>query len=292
MDMGSNMNLKLDQLESKLQSLFEDQLMGNLPGISTEDRIVQKLALALKYNVIEQEEDGSFAPNIYTLIVAVDSAPRWKKSGVLDALKNVIITAVRDVGLRLDSQPIITITTDETFSEKDITVIASHRLEPVEDTKGMAIDADKKDDNNPEIIPENAFLIVEGVKVYPLKDPVVNIGRRLENHLVIDDPRISRNHAQLRSINGRYVLFDLNSTGGTFVNGQRTSQTVLYPGDVISLAGVALIFGQDNPPPRPDLRETSPFKNMDGSERPTATLDSKTIDIKTDKLDKDKKSDP
>lgn len=290
--MGSNMNLKLDQLESKLQSLFEDQLMGNLPGISTEDRIVQKLALALKHNVIEQEEDGSFAPNIYTLIVAVDSAPRWKKSGVLEALKNVIITAVRDVGLRLDSQPIITITTDETFSEKDITVIASHRLEPVEDTKGMAIDADKKEDNNPEIIPENAFLIVEGVKVYPLKDPVVNIGRRLENHLVIDDPRISRNHAQLRSINGRYVLFDLNSTGGTFVNGQRTSQTVLYPGDVISLAGVALIFGQDNPPPRPDLRETSPFKNMDGGERPTATLDAKTIDIKTDKLDKDKKSDP
>jgi len=292
MQMGSNMNLKLDQLESKLQSLFEDQLMGNLPGISTEDRIAQKLALALKHNVIEQEEDGSFAPNIYTLIVAVDSAPRWKKSGVLEALKNVIITAVRDVGLRLDSQPIITITTDETFSEKDITVIASHRLEPVEDTKGMAIDADKKEDNNPEIIPENAFLIVEGVKVYPLKDPVVNIGRRLENHLVIDDPRISRNHAQLRSINGRYVLFDLNSTGGTFVNGQRTSQTVLYPGDVISLAGVALIFGQDNPPPRPDLRETSPFKNMDGSERPTATLDAKTIDIKTDKLDKDKKSDP
>ena len=285
------MNLKLDQLENKLQSLFEDQFVEILPGISTEDRIIQKLALALKHNVIEQEEIGSFAPNIYTLIVAVDSAAKWKKPGVLDALKNIISSAIRDVGLKLESQPIITITTDETFSEKDITVIASHRLEPVEDTKGMAIDVDKKDDNTPENIPENAFLIVEGVKVYPLKDPVVNIGRRLENHLVIDDPRISRNHAQLRSINGRYVLFDLNSTGGTFVNGQRTSQTVLYPGDVISLAGVALIFGQDNPPPRPDLRETSPFKNMDGSERPTATLDQNTVDIKTDRLNKDKKSD-
>ena len=285
------MNLKLDQLENKLQSLFEDQFMEILPGISTEDRIIQKLALALKHNVIEQEEIGSFAPNIYTLIVAVDSAAKWKKPGVLDALKNIISSAISDVDLKLESQPIITITTDETFSEKDITVIASHRLEPVEDTKGMAIDVDKKDDNTPENIPENAFLIVEGVKVYPLKDPVVNIGRRLENHLVIDDPRISRNHAQLRSINGRYVLFDLNSTGGTFVNGQRTSQTVLYPGDVISLAGVALIFGQDNPPPRPDLRETSPFKNMDGSERPTATLDQNTVDIKTDRLNKDKQSD-
>jgi pSer/pThr/pTyr-binding forkhead associated (FHA) protein len=129
-------------------------------------------------------------------------------------------------------------------------------------------------------IPENAFLIVEGVKVHPLTESVVNIGRRLENQLVIDDPRVSRNHAQLRAIKGRFVLFDLNSTGGTFVNGQRTSQTVLYPGDVISLAGVALIFGQDNPPPRPDLAGTSPLNPDPGtSERPTATIEHNTVDL-------------
>lgn len=122
-----------------------------------------------------------------------------------------------------------------------------------------------------EKVPENSFLIVEGVKIYPLTLPVVNIGRRLDNQLIIDDPRVSRNHAQLRTIKGRFVVFDLNSTGGTFVNGQRTSQSVLYPGDVISLAGVALIFGQDNPPPRPDLKDTAPFKNG-SADRPTALL--------------------
>src|SRR5574339_383918 len=147
-------------------------------------------------------------------------------------------------------------------------------------------------ENEPEktdAIPENAFLIVEGVKVHPLKEAVVNIGRRLENHLVIDDPRISRNHAQLRAIKGRYVLFDLNSTGGTFVNGQRTSQTVLYPGDVISLAGVALIFGQDNPPPRLELANTAPLESEPGtSERPTATLEHNTVDLKTGKLRENK----
>lgn len=122
-----------------------------------------------------------------------------------------------------------------------------------------------------EKVPENSFLIVEGVKIYPLTQPVVNIGRRLDNQLIIDDPRVSRNHAQLRAIKGRFVVFDLNSTGGTFVNGQRTSQSVLYPGDVVSLAGVALIFGQDNPPPRPDLKDTAPFKNS-SADRPTALL--------------------
>ncbi|NUQ86466.1 MAG: FHA domain-containing protein [Anaerolineales bacterium] len=257
--------------------------MAILPGVTIEDRIIQKLALALRQNIISQKESGGVAPNVYTLIVASDSAPKWRDARVMDALKKVISAAVRDVGLNLSSQLTIAITTDNSYSERDVTVIASHKLEPLEDTKGMAIDS-QKDDRNTDAIPENAFLIVEGVKIYPLKETVINVGRRLENHLVIDDPRISRNHAQLRAINGRYVLFDLNSTGGTFVNGQRTSQTVLYPGDVISLAGVALIFGQDNPPPRPDLMETSPVNDPNASERPTATVEQNTVDLKTDRL--------
>jgi len=280
------MNNKLDQLEAKLQSLFEDQIMAILPGVSREDRIIQKLAVALKQNIIEQQKE-SIAPSVFTLVVAPGAAAKWKEVQVTNALKTVISMAVKDVGLKLESQPTITITTDGSHTENEVSVIASHKLEPVEETQGMATNAEKNEGNNDKI-PENAFLIVEGVKVYPLKESVINVGRRMENHLVIDDPRISRNHAQLRAINGRYVLFDLNSTGGTFVNGQRTSQTVLYPGDVISLAGVALIFGQDNPPPRPDLNETSPFKDPNASERPTASLDQHTVDLRTDKL-KDKK---
>jgi pSer/pThr/pTyr-binding forkhead associated (FHA) protein len=108
-------------------------------------------------------------------------------------------------------------------------------------------------------IPEDAFVIIDGTRVIPLNQAVVNIGRRIENTLVVDDPRVSRTHAQLRAINGRYIIFDLNSTGGTFVNGERVKQSILYPGDVISLAGADLIYGQKNPPPRPDLKETSPL---------------------------------
>jgi pSer/pThr/pTyr-binding forkhead associated (FHA) protein len=108
-------------------------------------------------------------------------------------------------------------------------------------------------------IPEDAYFLIEGVKVIQLTQAVINIGRRVENNLVLEDPRVSRNHAQLRAINGRYVLFDLNSTGGTFLNGTQTTQAVLHPGDVVSLGGVTLVYGQKNPPPRPDLKETEPF---------------------------------
>jgi pSer/pThr/pTyr-binding forkhead associated (FHA) protein len=109
------------------------------------------------------------------------------------------------------------------------------------------------------LIPEEAFIIMDGVKVIPLTQPIINLGRRIENTLVFEDERVSRFHAQIRAINGRYVLFDLDSTTGTFINGKRTTQSILYPGDVISLGGVNLVYGQENPPPRPDLKETAPF---------------------------------
>src|SRR5512140_516329 len=122
-----------------------------------------------------------------------------------------------------------------------------------------SISEEEADLRDPVRIPEDAFVVVDGVKVIPLGQPLVRIGRRLENNLVLDDPRVSRTHAELRAINGRYVIFDLDSTGGTYVNGLKITQTVVYPGDVISLGGVNLVYGQKNPPPRPDLKNTSPL---------------------------------
>jgi len=107
-------------------------------------------------------------------------------------------------------------------------------------------------------IPPNAVFHMEAGRTHPLDKAVINIGRMLDNDLVIDDPRVSRHHAQLRAVDGHFVLSDTNSTGGIFVNGRRVTQTILYPNDSISLAGVILIFHQDEPPPRPDLADTMP----------------------------------
>ncbi len=127
------------------------------------------------------------------------------------------------------------------------------------DPKTQPVNSKGNPDDEAGPIPEEAFLVVEGVKVIPLTQPVVSIGRRVENTVVLDDPRVSRKHAQLRAIKGRYVLYDLDSTGGSFVNGVRVTQSLLYPGDVISLAGVNVVYGQKNPPPRPDLKDTAPL---------------------------------
>ncbi|MBI3172589.1 MAG: DUF3662 domain-containing protein [Chloroflexi bacterium] len=262
--------MNLNDLEARLQNLIEVRLMSVLPGQSVESRVAQKLAAAMQGTLVRQAEGVDLAPNVYTIIVNPEDATRWQDPRLLEALIEALKSAGQEAGLQFASSPEITISTNPSHPQNDASVLASHRVESMAETKGMPNEnsqAPKEADH----IPENAFLIIEGVKVYPLTASVINIGRRMDNQLVIDDPRISRNHAQLRAINGRFVLFDLNSTGGTFVNGQRTSQSVLYPGDVISLAGVALIFGQDNPPQRPDLVDTAPL-NPAASDRPTAIL--------------------
>jgi pSer/pThr/pTyr-binding forkhead associated (FHA) protein len=90
-----------------------------------------------------------------------------------------------------------------------------------------------------------AFLILDGERTVALTQAVVGLGRRFDNTVILDDARVSRAHAQLRLRYGRYVVYGLGSTGGTFVNGQRVEECVLRPGDVISLGGVPVIYGED-----------------------------------------------
>ena len=261
--------MNLREIEARLQNLIEVDLLKVLPGKRVEDVIIQKLAAAIQQNRETKDDGPNTVPDVYTLVMHPETAQAWNDQKLLTVVLHSLTTVAQEAGIKFTIAPSLTIKTDEKVPIKDVEIVASHRIESMSETNATPLETGSLE--NTDKIPENAYLNEEGVKIYPLNLAVVNIGRRLDNQLVIDDPRVSRNHAQLRSIKGRFVVFDLNSTGGTFVNGQRTSQSVLYPGDVISLAGVALIFGQDNPPPRPDLKDTAPLPNQ-AAERPTAVL--------------------
>ncbi len=71
-------------------------------------------------------------------------------------------------------------------------------------------------------------------KVYELKQDEITIGRDIGNTIVINDAEISRRHARMVMQAGSYVLEDLGSTNGTFVNGQRLiGPHVLRHGEVV-----------------------------------------------------------
>jgi pSer/pThr/pTyr-binding forkhead associated (FHA) protein len=71
---------------------------------------------------------------------------------------------------------------------------------------------------------------------YSLEGDQLTIGRDSSNGVAINDAEVSRKHARLTFQGGKYVLEDLGSTNGTFVNGQRLAgPVVLKSGDVVSL---------------------------------------------------------
>jgi len=80
-------------------------------------------------------------------------------------------------------------------------------------------------------------------KEYPLGEGAVVLGREAFNDIVVYDAEVSRRHAQISLQEGRYIIEDLGSTNGTFVNGRRVNSPVpLHNGDVIEMGEAARII--------------------------------------------------
>jgi hypothetical protein len=240
------MKLPFDQIESRLQVLIE-KTINLLPGNNRQQFLARQLADAL-LTALNVEPDGGFsAPNIYTIHLHMDELPLWKENPDLVAqLAEALAETAREANVHFENQPVIRLIEDISVAHGDF-FITTQNVDPnVGQTAVMQVN--QADLTRPgDIPPQNAFLILKGSDTFSLNNPVVNIGRRLDNHIVIDHPGVSRNHAQLRIVRGKYVLFDLGSTGGTYVNGERVSQRTLMPGDVISISSVPMIYGEDTP---------------------------------------------
>jgi len=92
----------------------------------------------------------------------------------------------------------------------------------------------------------NVFLIINS-QVYPLLSEVVTIGRKFSNDIVINNELISRDHAVIKQEGDQFMIYDLQSTGGSFVNNKRVERCVIYSGDIISLAGIQIMFVNNSP---------------------------------------------
>jgi pSer/pThr/pTyr-binding forkhead associated (FHA) protein len=80
-------------------------------------------------------------------------------------------------------------------------------------------------------------------KEYPLGEGAVVLGREAFNDIVVHDPEVSRRHAQITFQEGRYIIEDLGSTNGTFINGRRVqTPTPLHNGDVVEMGEAARII--------------------------------------------------
>ena len=80
------------------------------------------------------------------------------------------------------------------------------------------------------------------VQKYIFDKEVISIGRARDNDIVIENLSVSRNHSRIRLKDDRYILTDLNSANGTYVNGVKVTRTELVNNDVITIGKHKLHF--------------------------------------------------
>jgi pSer/pThr/pTyr-binding forkhead associated (FHA) protein len=77
---------------------------------------------------------------------------------------------------------------------------------------------------------------------YPINQPQVTVGRHPGNSIVLALDSISRFHSRIDIRGSHYILQDLNSSNGTFVNGERISSATLHDGDIVVFGNVEFQF--------------------------------------------------
>jgi pSer/pThr/pTyr-binding forkhead associated (FHA) protein len=134
---------------------------------------------------------------------------------------------------------------DPSFSVGQANIDVAHSRKGYEPTKGHRVYPNNKVFTALKL--QDAFLIVEGKRHISLNRPLLRIGRHIDNDIVIEDPAVSRRHAQIRFRYDRFIIQDLGSQAGIRVNGKQVTEHVLRDGDVITLSGAALIYGDGEP---------------------------------------------
>jgi len=237
----SSLGDRLSKIENRLQSLIEQGTTRLIPHRDHRDQIHAALITAVQSSTRKDEIGKPYCADTYIVKVGRELALLLGEDPTFqEELLKMVIEAGAQSKVHFYYQPRVKISLDETMAPGKFEIIPLFSLEDAAETNTIVVEPDTGMN-----LPGNAFLIGEGNQVYPLHEQVINLGRRTDNHIVIDDPHVSRHHAQLRVIDNRYVIFDLESAGGTFVNKSRVEQATLFPGDVISLAGVELVYGQD-----------------------------------------------
>jgi len=91
-------------------------------------------------------------------------------------------------------------------------------------------------------VPPPPYLVRSDGAELPLEGDVLKLGRAPDNHIVVNDQRVSRYHSVLKREGTTYVLEDAGTPNGTYVNNQRIQRQVLAPGDAIKVGQTVFTY--------------------------------------------------
>ncbi len=231
-----------DLAEGLVEGTFARLLRARLQPIA----VARRIARAMEDGQVIDSRGKVVVPNEYR--VYLNPRDLESLSGYRDALREdlerYVVELARAAQATFPGRPRVYLEEDPSLSPRRVRVEArlrsARRTAPAGETQTLP--TFRPPAARPRV--EGAFVLFDGRRRMPVTEAVVTVGRSLDNDIILDDRRVSRHHAQLRRQHGQYVLYDLNSTGGTTVNGRSIHEAVLRPGDVISFAGVHVRFEQ------------------------------------------------
>ena len=199
----------------------------------------------------------TFVPNSYVVSLSPTDFAQFEqyRRSLEQDLSEAILGAARDRNYTLLAFPTVEIERDEALPSGDLRVscalvdASGEEVAPDAKTLGaveaghtMVLDREKLRERPR--APKASLAIREGEdrREIGLGPEPLAIGRDPQNDVVLDDRRVSRRHAEIRLRLGRYTLYDLQSTNGTYVNGRRVAEMVLSDGDRLSIGGAELLF--------------------------------------------------
>jgi hypothetical protein len=182
---------------------------------------------------------GVIIPNLYEISLSTPDFERISqfRESLLPELEKLVLDLARRNGYTFLSRPNILLASRENLPEGRFEVEArvtspGGATAPTPAPRGR--------------VPAGIRLTVDGGPLKGLtleaKDFPVRLGRAEDNDLVLEDPRVSRHHALIRTQGELFILEDLGSTNGTFFGGRRVGARVLDDGDRFNIGGSEILF--------------------------------------------------
>ena len=254
----------IDLIESKIKEIIESSA-SLFPWMDEHAISVHRLVEAFQTFINSQDDTQTELPTRFNIFMNPAECAKWTAQADWEnAIIHTLTDTANELGRKFDRPFSIKLSPSSVMGYSDVVIEPESIDSDPGLTNAVPIKTAASPDHAQGGLRTHAGLIMEDEKVFPLNRTVTNIGRRSTNHLVLNDLRVSRTHAQIRYVNDHFIIFDIGSTGGTYINGERIQQHHLRPGDVISLAGAKLIFVVDE-----STSETRPGTTTPETKSPT-----------------------
>lgn len=210
-----------DRLERIVEGVFSRAFKSGLEPVEIGRRLIREMEASRTVDV----SGRSLAPNRFVVRLSADDYAHFEQ--VRDQLIADLTATVRSYAaqehLSFLGRVSVEMEIDDNLS------LGIFRLHP------------SYDERLPEVEPDGWLEGPNGFR-YQLQAGVMTIGRLSDSDIVLSDPNISRQHAELHSMGDNYQLIDLGSTNGCKVNGQRIERHVLRDGDELTFGPMKLRF--------------------------------------------------